>query len=124
MYLPRLFVNHSQAIVGSETDLLLQKMESRLFKQIMRPSMVIVWLIGIALIFGRGGLDLFSSTWFLIKFLMVCLITIINELYGLWVKEFAKGNRPLNHVIYRVINEIPFVLMIIGIFMVVLEPQF
>ena len=124
MYLPRLFVNHSQTQVDSDNDLLLRKMESRLFHQIMRPSMVIVWLIGIALIIGRGGFSLFENNWFVVKFFVVCLITIIHEIYGFWVKEFGSGKRPLNHILYRVINEIPFVLMVIGIFMVVIEPQF
>lgn len=124
MYLPRLFVNHSQTEIDSEADYLLRKMETRLFKQIMRPSMVIVWFIGIGLIIGRGGLELFSNKWFVIKFIMVILITINHEIYGYWIKEFAKGKRPLNHVFFRFINELPFIFMMIGIFMVVLEPSF
>lgn len=124
MYLPRLFVNHSQSEIGSETDSLLCKMESRLYNQIMRPSMIIVWVIGIALIIGRGGFELFANKWFVVKFIMVVLITINHEIYGFWIKEFSKGKRPLGHVFFRIINEVPFILMLIGVFMVVLEPQF
>lgn len=124
MYLPRLFVYHSNSEIGSAADDVFKLMEARLFKLIIRPSMIIVWVFGICLLIGRGGLSLFGETWFLIKFTMVVMITIISEVYGFWVKEFARGSRPFTHIFYRIINELPFILMIIGVFMVVLEPGF
>lgn len=124
MYLPRLYVYHSKATIGSELDETLKTMEFRLYKYIMNPSSIIVWILGTCLIFGRGGHSLFSNIWFDIKLLMVILITIIHHIYGIWLKKFKNGERPLNHIVYRVINEVPFVLMMIAVFMVVLEPLF
>lgn len=121
MYLPRLFVYHSKAEIGSELDKTLIIMERKLFWFIMVPSMVITWALGICLILARG---LGSEHWFWVKLSMVSLITLINFFYGKWQKDFANSRRPLNHVFFRFINEAPFILMIIAVIMVVLEPQF
>lgn len=124
MYLPRIFVYHSAIEIGSQTDETLKTMERKLFRFIMEPSMLVVWALGISLIIARGGHIFMLNHWFMIKFLMVSLITIVHFYYGKWQKDFYNGKRPLNHVFYRFINELPFVLMIIGVFMVVLEPRF
>lgn len=121
MYLPRLFVYHSKAEIGSELDKTLIIMERKLFWFIMVPSMVIAWALGICLILARG---LGSEHWFWVKLSMVSLITLINVFYGKWQEDFANSRRPLNHVFFRFINEAPFILMIIAVIMVVLEPQF
>jgi protoporphyrinogen IX oxidase len=124
MYLPRLFVYHSSAVAGGELDQKLIIMERRLQRGIMAPSMVVVWALGITLIIGRGGWDLLALPWMQIKLAMVSIITIIDHLYMRWRKAFERGERPLNHVVFRVLNELPFVLMIVAVFMVVLEPGF
>lgn len=121
MYLPRLFVYHSKAEIGSELDKTLIIMERKLFWFIMVPSMLITWALGISLILVRG---LGQEHWFWLKLAMVSLITIINVFYGKWQNDFADSKRPLNHVFFRFINEAPFILMIVAVFMVVLEPQF
>jgi protoporphyrinogen IX oxidase len=122
MYLPRLFVYHSGAIAGGELDQKLIIMERRLHRGIMIPSMVVVWALGITLIIGRGGWDLLAQPWMAVKLGMVSAITGVDHLYLRWRKAFERGERPLNHVIFRLLNEVPFVLMIIAVFMVVLEP--
>lgn len=122
MYLPRLFVYHSLASPGGELDERLKVMEVRLHRGIMVPSMIVVWLLGICLIMGRGGWDLLALPWMQIKLAMVTSITAIDHLYMRWRKAFARGERPLNHVAFRVLNELPFIAMIIAVFMVVLEP--
>jgi protoporphyrinogen IX oxidase len=122
MYLPRLFVYHSNALPGGELDQKLIIMERRLQRGIMIPSMIVVWVLGITLIIGRGGGALLSLPWMQIKLAMVIAITIIDHLYLRWRRAFARGERPLNHIAFRLLNELPFVLMIIGVFMVVLEP--
>jgi protoporphyrinogen IX oxidase len=122
MYLPRLFVYHSSAVAGGELDQKLVIMERRLQRGIMVPSMLVVWALGITLIIGRGGWDLLVQPWMAIKLAMVIAITIIDHLYMRWRKAFERGERPLNHVVFRVLNELPFVLMIVAVFMVVLEP--
>jgi protoporphyrinogen IX oxidase len=122
MYLPRLFVYHSSAPVGGELDKTLIVMERRLQRGIMVPSMLVVWAIGITLIVGRGGWDLLAHPWMQVKLAMVTAITVIDHLYLRWRKAFERGERPLNHVVFRVLNELPFVLMIVAVLMVVLEP--
>jgi protoporphyrinogen IX oxidase len=122
MYLPRLFVYHSSAPVGGELDKTLIIMERRLQRGIMIPSMVLVWAIGITLIISRGGWELLSHPWMQGKLAMVIGITIIDHLYLRWRKAFERGERPLNHVVFRMLNELPFVLMIVAVLMVVLEP--
>ena len=124
MYLPRLFVYHSSAVRGGELDLQLIIMERRLQRGIMVPSMLVVWALGISLMIGRGGLELLSHPWMVVKLAMVIAITIIDHLYMRWRKAFERGQRPLNHVAFRVLNELPFVLMIVAVLMVVLEPGF
>jgi protoporphyrinogen IX oxidase len=122
MYLPRLFVYHSSAVAGGELDQKLIIMERRLQRGIMVPSMLVVWALGITLIIGRGGWDLLALPWMQVKLAMVIAITIIDHLYMRWRKAFERGERPLNHIAFRVLNELPFVLMIVAVFMVVLEP--
>ncbi len=123
MYLPRIFVYHSKVEIGSNTDETLKTMERKLFRFIMEPSMIVVWLLGISLIFARGGHSFLLNQWFIIKFICVLSITIVHFFYGKWQTEFYNSKRPLNHVFYRFINELPFLLMIIAVFMVVLEPN-
>lgn len=122
MYLPRLFVYHSSAVVGGELDQKLIIMERRLQRGIMVPSMLVVWTLGITLIIGRGGWDLLALPWMQIKLATVMAITVIDHLYMRWRKAFERGQRPLNHVVFRFLNELPFVLMIVAVLMVVLEP--
>lgn len=122
MYLPRLFVYHSSATVGGELDRQLIIMERRLHRGIMVPSMIVVWLLGFTLIAGRGGWDVLAQPWMQIKLVMVSAITVIDHLYLRWRRAFERGQRPLNHVVFRLLNEVPFVLMIVAVLMVVLEP--
>ena len=122
MYLPRLFVYHSLAPLGGELDQQLIIMEGRLHRGIMIPAMIVVWILGLSLLLGRGGLDLLAQPWMQIKLAMVVLITAVDHLYLRWRKAFERGERPLNHVAFRFLNELPFVLMIVAVVMVVLEP--
>jgi putative membrane protein len=85
--------------------------------------MFVTWGLGLILILIRGQ-ALWSANWFIVKIAVVLLITLINLFYGKWQIDFAKAKRPLSHVFFRFINEAPFVLMILAVFMVVLEPLF
>lgn len=124
MYLPRIFVYHSNIEVGSQTDETLKTMERKLFRFIMEPSMVVVWCLGLSLIMARGGFEFLKMHFVMVKLTMVILITIVHMFYGKWQSEFFNGKRPLNHVFYRFINELPFLLAMVAIFMVVLELNF
>lgn len=122
MYLPRLYVYHSAAMPGGEHDETLKVMERRLYRGIMNPAMIVVWALGLTLIAARGGFEALSQPWLLAKLVCVVLITVCHMFFGVWRKAFERGDRPLNHVFFRFINEAPFVLMIIAVSMVVFEP--
>lgn len=122
MYLPRIFVYHSGVEVGTQTDEVLKTMERKLFRFIMDPSMFVVWALGICLIYARGGMDFLLNHFMWGKLIAVSLISVIHMFYGKWQTDFHNSKRPLNHVFYRIINEMPFLLMIFAVFMVVLEP--
>jgi protoporphyrinogen IX oxidase len=122
MYLPRLYVYHSAATPGGEHDETLKVMERRLYRGIMNPAMIVVWLLGASLIAARGGWEMLAQPWLIGKLACVGLITVCHHFYGIWRKAFERGERPLSHVFFRLINEAPFVLMIIAVCMVVFEP--
>jgi protoporphyrinogen IX oxidase len=124
MYLPRLYVYHSLAERGGEAEKTFIVMERRLLRGIMNPSLVIVWGLGLALIVSRGGWDFLGTPWLQVKLGCVVGVTILHMVYAAWRKRFERGERPLNHVVYRVINEAPFVLAIVAVLMAVLEPAF
>lgn len=122
MYLPRLYVYHSQAGRGGDAEAMLAVMERRLLNGIMHPSLVVVWALGLSLIVARGGWDALAWPWLQLKLVLVAGITGIHGLYTVWQRQFAAGLRPLNHVAFRWINEGPFVLMIGVVLLAVLEP--
>jgi putative membrane protein len=124
MYLPRLYVYHSSAPLGSELDQTLVTMERRLLRGIMHPSAIVVWLLGLGLIVARGGIEMLSLPWLQIKLSLVFGISIIHLFYTKWQLDFARGRRPLNHIAFRILNELPFLLMIFAVLAVVLEPNF
>jgi putative membrane protein len=124
LYLPRLFVYHSMAPVGGEADQNFIVMERRLLRGIMNPSLVVVWALGLALIAARGGWEFLAAPWMLIKLTAVTAVTVLHMTYAGWRKRFERGERPFTHVFYRWVNEAPFVLAIVAVFMAVLEPAF
>ena len=119
-YMPRLFVYHCRAEVGSEMDKTFQLMEYRLLKIIMTPSMLLTYFFGLltAYVYGFVALGL----WFHIKMLAVIVLTAIHGLLAKWVKDFAKGENKHTEKFYRIINEIPVVFMVISVVMVIVKP--
>jgi len=119
-YLPRLFINHLTAEPGGEADVMLQGMERRLLKGIMTPSMIATWIFGLTMVgiqsdFGNDG-------WFLIKLAAVLVITGIHGFYSKSQKAFERGERPRSDRFWRVINEVPILLMLVIVPMVILKP--
>ncbi len=119
-YMPRLFVYHCRAKVGSEMDKIFQLMEYRLLKIIMTPSMILTYFFGLltAYVYGFDALGL----WFYIKMLAVIVLTVIYGLLAKWVKDFAKEKNKHTEKFYRIINEIPVAFMIISVVMVIVKP--
>ena len=120
-YLPRLFVYHAeQAKAGDAQDQVFQVMEYKLFRYIMRPSMMVVWAFGLALVMVPGVVD-WGSVWPWVKLLAVLGMTWFHMWCGKHVLFFAQSGSTLTGRQYRMMNEVPTVLMIAIVFAVVLK---
>lgn len=118
-YLPRLFIYHSDVAVGSESSELFKTMEGRLYRIIMNPAMMMAWIFG--LFIAWQGMW-FSAGWLHVKFLAVIVMTGMHVYYGRAVKAFGRDERPGNARHWRIMNEVPAVLMIVIVLMAVLKP--
>jgi len=120
LYLPRLYVYHTRAEVGSEMDKTFQVMEYRLLKFIMNPSMILAYIMGLitAYIYGFSALGI----WFHIKMFGILVITIMHGLMAKWRKDFAQGKNTHSEHFYRIANEIPTIAMIVAVIMVIVKP--
>lgn len=120
LYLPRLYVYHASATKGSEMDNTFKLMEKRLLRYIMNPSMIIVYATGFmnAYIYGLEALGI----WFHIKFTAVIILTGVHGLFAKWRRMFSENKNIHSANFYRVINEVPTILMIVAVFMVIMKP--
>jgi len=116
LYLPRLFVYHFRARPGDELDKTLIIQEQKLLRLIMNPAFVLTWIFGVLLVFsnaGRaGGWSLFLSPPWAVKFTLVIIMTVVHHGFALARKRFAGGGRPLSEKAWRILNEVPAILMI------------
>jgi protoporphyrinogen IX oxidase len=119
LYLPRLFVYHCGAEVGSKQSETFKVMERRLLKAIINPAMVVTWLAGLYLAYAG---HFFSASWFHGKLLLVVLLSGVHGYFSRWVKDFAADKNTRNERFYRIINEVPTVLMIGIVILVVVKP--
>ncbi|PCJ27124.1 MAG: TIGR00701 family protein [Rickettsiales bacterium] len=120
LYMPRLFAYHTKAETGSEMDKVFQLMELRLLRIIINPAMILTYFFGLltAYIYGCVALGM----WFHIKMLMVLGLTIFHHFLARWRKDFAKGENKHSEKFYRIINEVPTIMMVIAVVMVVVKP--
>ena len=120
-YLPRLFVHHTeQSTAGDEKDTLFQMMELKLFKLIMNPSMISTWVFGLCLVFTPGIVD-WSSVWPWTKAISVLAMTWFHHWLGSRRKDFVSGSNTRTGRTYRIMNELPTVLMIVIVLSVVVK---
>lgn len=118
LYLPRIYVYHSQVPYESESDKLLQVMEIKLLRYIMLPAMVMTFIFGLTLANEIG----FEFVWLHIKVtLALCLAGYHGFLMNCH-KKFTKGQNKYTHKFYRIINEVPTILMIAIVTIVILKP--
>jgi putative membrane protein len=121
-YLPRLFVRHSESVtIGSETDLLFQDMERKLFKVIMNPAFVVTWIFGLTLVLTPGVVD-WGSAWSWIKAGCVIAMSWFHHWCGYRLKDFSAGKNTRSGKHYRLMNEVPTVLMIVIVIMIIARP--
>ncbi|MEM7619107.1 MAG: protoporphyrinogen oxidase HemJ [Pseudomonadota bacterium] len=119
LYLPRLFVYHAKAAIGSELSETFKIMEYRLLKIIMNPAMIVAWIFGLLLAYKQNQ---FSDPWLHAKITLVVLLSIFHMVLGKWRKDFFADKNTKSENFYRYINEIPTVLMIGVIILVVVKP--
>ena len=121
LYLPRIFVYHVENFQKKEATEVFEIMEMRLYNYIMRPAMLLSWLLGIILVLIIG-IESFSFLWLQIKFALVVLLTIYHEYLGKCIRLLKSGENEKSSKFYRIINEIPTVLLIFIVFIVVFKP--
>ena len=118
-YLPRLYVYHVEQVeTGSKTDLMFQTMERRLLRAIINPAMVATWVFGLALVFTPGVVD-WSDWWPWVKATCVLMMSWFHGWLAARRKEFASGTNTRSGRTYRMMNEVPTVLMIVIVFAVI-----
>ena len=121
-YLPRLFVYHVESVNGgSETDGLFQLMEMRLLRVIMNPAMIATWVFGVMLVLTPGIID-WTAIWPWSKAIAVVAMTWFHMWLGIRRKDFLAGNNMVSGRQFRIMNEVPTVLMIITVISVIARP--
>lgn len=119
LYLPRLFVYHCEAEIGSKQSETFKVMERRLLKAIINPAMIVTWLAGLYLAWSGSW---FSAGWLHGKLLLVLILSGVHGLFARWVKDFAADRNTRSQKFYRIINEVPTLLMIGIVILVVVKP--
>ena len=124
LYLPRIFVYHSEAIKNNKSEDVMSAfkvMERRLFIYIMNPTMILSWIFGGFLIYNIGG-DNFVFLWLQLKLFFVIILTMYHFFLFQCLRKFSENNNSYSPRFYRIINEIPTILLIGIIFVVVFKP--
>ena len=124
LYLPRIFVYHSEAVQNNKSGDLMETfkvMERRLFIYIMNPAMIASWIFGVLLIHTIGT-DNFGFLWLQLKLAFVIVLTIYHFFLFQCLRKFAENSNSYSAKFYRIINEIPTVLLITIIFIIVFKP--
>ena len=119
LYLPRLFVYHTQAQPGTESSERFKVMERRLLKGIMNPAMIAVWILGPLLAWLTGA---YLDTWLQIKFVLVIIMSGMHGLYVRCWRDFAEDRNMRSARYYKIINEVPAVLMVLIVILVKVQP--
>ncbi len=121
LYLPRIFVYHVENYEKEEVTNIFEVMERRLYNFIMRPAMVLTWLFGLLLI-HLNGIESFSNLWLQIKFVLVIILTGYHEYLGKCLRSLKDRTNNKTAKFFRIINEIPTILLILIVFIVVFKP--
>ena len=122
LYLPRIFVYHSEANHDSQKDVF-KTMERKLYNYIMMPAMLLSWLFGVLLIHSLG-FGVFAELWMQIKIILVTILTYYHFLLGKHLNDFAVNNNKKTSKYYRIINEVPTIILIVVVFVVVFKPLY
>jgi putative membrane protein len=119
LYLPRLFVYHTETAPGTEGSERFKVMERRLLKGIMNPAMIAVWILGPLLAWLTGAYD---ETWLQIKFVLVLIMSGMHGYYGSCRRAFAEDRNIHSAKFYKILNEVPAVLIVLIVVLVKIQP--
>ena len=121
LYLPRIFVYHSEAPHDSQKQVF-KTMEKKLYNYIMMPAMLLTWLFGVLLIYSLG-FEIFQELWMQIKTVSVLILTHYHFMLGKYLQNFATDSNRKSSRFYRIINEVPTIILIVVVFVVVFKPS-
>ena len=121
LYLPRIFVYHVENNEKKDVTNIFQIMEKRLYFYIMRPAMILTWIFGIILIY-LNGIEIFSQLWLQLKLVLVILLSIYHEYLGKCLYSLKNGTNTRSSKYFRIINEIPTIILILVVFIVIFKP--
>jgi|TARA_B110001450_G_C17230319_1_gene323246 putative membrane protein len=121
LYLPRIFVYHVENKEKKDATEIFEVMEKRLFFYIMRPAMIFTWIFGLILIY-LNGIEIFSQIWMQLKFILVILLSIFHEYLGQCIYSLKNNTNTKSSKYFRVINEVPTILLILVVFIVIFKP--
>jgi putative membrane protein len=119
LYLPRLFVYHTETLPGSDSSERFKVMERKLLKAIMNPSMIAVWILGPLLAWLTGA---YLDTWMQIKFVLVIAMSGLHGLFARCLRDFANDRNTHSARFFRITNELPAVLMVLIVILVKIQP--
>jgi len=121
LYLPRIFVYHVENKQKKKATDIFEVMEKRLFFYIMRPAMIFTWIFGLILIY-LNGIEIFSQLWMQIKLVLVILLSAYNDYLGRCFASLKNNSNSRSSKFFRIINEIPTVMLIFIIFLAIFKP--
>ena len=121
LYLPRIFVYHAENSSNIEVCKIFKVMERKLYFYIMYPAMLLSWIFGLALIHSVGA-GLFSALWMQVKFILVVVLTAYHFYLGSCLRAFKDYRNTSSSKYFRIINEIPTILLILIVFLAILKP--
>ena len=121
LYLPRIFVYHAENSDDRKISDVFKIMEKKLYYYIMTPAMILSWIFGLLLIHSIGFQQL-SQTWMILKIIFVIFLTLYHFYLGKTLNQFKFDKNTHTHKFYRLINEIPTILLILIVFVVIFKP--
>ena len=121
LYLPRIFVYHAENSDDRKISDVFKIMEKKLYFYIMTPAMILSWIFGLLLIHSIGFQQL-GQTWMVLKIIFVIFLTLYHLYLGKTLNQFKFNQNTHSHKFYRLINEIPTILLILIVFVVIFKP--
>ncbi|WP_435150942.1 protoporphyrinogen oxidase HemJ [Candidatus Pelagibacter bacterium nBUS_44] len=121
LYLPRIFVYHVENKQKKEATDIFEAMERKLFYYIMRPAMILTWIFGLVLIY-LNGIEIFSQLWMQIKIVLVILLSAYNDYLKKCLISLKNNSNTRSSKFFRVINEVPTIMLILIVFLVIFKP--